>query len=365
MNFRSLMIVLAMCFCMTVNYCCVSSDANSISKELKSMEKGISLPYHHVLIDYVRQYEQKTMPELFIRFDTIFEKELQDRGMPLELKYLPLSLTEMKPDYEKDDRCGIWALPTLVGLHYGLTIDESHDERFSIEASTKAALDYLSDLYQKYDDWWYSILAFSNSPNSVQHAISHGDKKLQLWDFYDQKLIPDPNIICNLIACVYVYHDYEPIQTNVEDYASINFTHPINIKLLAQRTGVSIEKIRTLNPVFRSSTLTPLKGYQLVLPKKVEKDFPTFEQKLYDESAEVDTIEIMETPEKPVNEDCTQQDNKQQEKKNEKIVKHKVKKGETLSHIAQKHHVTIDALIDWNHLENDLIRDGQELIIKQ
>lgn len=287
-----------MCFCMTANYCCVSSDANSISKELETMEKGIPLPYHHVLIERVNQYEKKALPELFTSLDTLFEKELQKRGIPLELKYLPISLTEMNPNFQKGDRCGLWALPTLVGLHYGLIINESQDERFSVEASTRAALDYLSDLYQKYNDWWYSILAFSNSPNSVQHAISHCNTQPQLWDFYDQKLIPDTKVISDLIACVYVYHDNEP--TTLTHVASTNVKKAI----------------------------------------------------------------IKETPKTTIEENQAQT-NQQLEEQNENIEKHMVKKGETLSHIAQKHHVDVKSLMEWNHLESDLILDGQELIIKK
>ena len=51
--------------------------------------------------------------------------------------------------------------------------------------------------------------------------------------------------------------------------------------------------------------------------------------------------------------------------KKEKIVTHKVKLGETLTSIAKKHHVTITELVEWNHLESDFIREGQELIIKK
>ena len=43
--------------------------------------------------------------------------------------------------------------------------------------------------------------------------------------------------------------------------------------------------------------------------------------------------------------------------------KYKVKKGNTLSHIAQRYHVTVSELMEWNHLETDLIQEGQELYI--
>ena len=44
---------------------------------------------------------------------------------------------------------------------------------------------------------------------------------------------------------------------------------------------------------------------------------------------------------------------------------HIIKKGETLSGIAVKHHVTVEELMEWNHLENDKIFEGNTLIIKK
>lgn len=42
---------------------------------------------------------------------------------------------------------------------------------------------------------------------------------------------------------------------------------------------------------------------------------------------------------------------------------HKIKKGETLSHIAAKYHTTVAKLKKWNHLRSDFIREGQKLKI--
>ncbi len=42
---------------------------------------------------------------------------------------------------------------------------------------------------------------------------------------------------------------------------------------------------------------------------------------------------------------------------------HKVKKGQTLSHIAVKYHVSVAKIKKWNHLRSDFIREGQKLKI--
>ena len=95
MNVRALVIVLSLVFCMTVNNCCVSSDANAISKELKTMEKEVPLPYHQDLLIFMERYRDKALPEAFIKYESFIETELQQRSIPLEMKYLPISLSEM------------------------------------------------------------------------------------------------------------------------------------------------------------------------------------------------------------------------------------------------------------------------------
>ena len=43
---------------------------------------------------------------------------------------------------------------------------------------------------------------------------------------------------------------------------------------------------------------------------------------------------------------------------------HKVKKGETLSHLARRYHTTVAKIQKWNHLKSpDYIREGQRLKI--
>jgi membrane-bound lytic murein transglycosylase D len=191
--------------------------------------------------------------------------------------------------------------------------------------------------------------------------VEHGNT-WSLWDLYENRLVPHPEVICNYIACVFAYHDHvAKVQPSEED-SLIDFSQPISVQLLAQETNLSVEQIKTMNPVFRSDVLVPLEGYSLALPPENVKVFTTIEQKLYEETAKATPI-VEKKVEKPVIKEKPQE--KAPLPKKEKIVTHKVKLGETLTSIAKKHHVTITELVEWNHLESDFIREGQELIIKK
>ena len=310
MKVRVLAIVLVGVFCLAANNCCVSSDADAITKQLQKLEKTIPLPYNDALIKGISHYESVGVSGLFVEKEAFLEAELQRRNMPLELKYLPVALTDMRSEYKSGDCCGVWALPTLVALRYGLDVDENTDERLSVEASTQASLDYLLELFQQYGDWWMSIMAFTNSPNSLERAVVQSDKFLDLWDFYDQNLLPNSMVIRNFIACDYVYNTYTPEQKS-EALAKFKESEA---KRVANETKIVEEK-------------------PTVKPESTSKS----ETKAKEKSA----------------------------KPKESFTNYTVKKGDTLSKIAKKYNVSVANLKKWNNLKNDMIREGQKLKIKK
>ena len=330
MKFKALIILWSCIFCLAANNCCVSSGSDETAKELKSMEKDIPLPYHDALDKKMKQLADKSLPETFTRYQAFVDTALVQRGMPLELRYLPYALSGLKADYQYGDRCGYWALPSLVGMRYGLQIDERHDERLSVEASTLAALNYLNDLHNKYNDWWYSILAYANSPTSLSHALIHQGSEPELWDFYEQNLMPDTDVIPDFIACVYQGKQ-----------GKLNFT------------AKAVEPVETPNTKAVEPVETP--------NAKVVEPVETPNTKVVEpvETPNAKAVEPVETP--------------AQQKKTSDLApstspgtkNYKIKKGDTLWGIANKHHVTVDDLMKWNNLKNDKIREGQTLIIKK
>ena len=125
MKFKVLFIIWSCIFCLAANNCCVSSGSDSLAMELKSLEKDIPLPYHNALDKTVKQLSGKSLPMTFTKYEAFVDTALVQRGMPLELRYLPYALSGMKANYSYGDRCGYWALPSLIAMHYGLAIDES------------------------------------------------------------------------------------------------------------------------------------------------------------------------------------------------------------------------------------------------
>lgn len=309
MRFRMLFIIWTCLFCLATHNCCVSSDSDKLTQGLKKTEKSIPLPYHEGLEKSVLRYASKPLSNQFLTYSAIIDTALSQRNMPPELRYLPLALSEMRCNYSEGDRCGVWQLPSLTAMHYGLTIDETHDERSDVEASTYAALDCLNELYQKYGDWWYSILAYTNSPVALQHALIHHGETPELWDFREQNLLPNTEVISNFIACVYLGDEGRLKFGKVAD--------PVITKVPELVEGPAI---RTKDTTTKDST----------------------------------TINKQANNKKTTSPST-----------NSRTQKHTVKKGDNLTKIAARYQVKVSDLMDWNNLKSDKILEGQTLIIKK
>ena len=317
MRFRMLFIIWTCLFCLAAHNCCVSSDSDKLTQGLKKTEKSIPLPYHEGLEKTVLNYTSTPFSNQFLTYSAFIDTALSQRNMPSELRYLPLALSGMRRNYCQGDRCGVWQLPTLTALHYGLIIDGTRDERTDVEASTNAALDCLNELYQKYGDWWHSILAYTNSPVALQHALIRHGETPELWDFKEQNLLPNTDVIPNFIACVYL-----------GDEGQLKFgeiPNPIIAKVPDTIGGPDTktnDTAKVLEPVER--------------PTKIVKDTTNNKKTGPSTSSGI-----------------------------AKTKKYTVKKGDNLTRIAAKHHVTISDLMKWNNLKNDKIFEGQTLIIKK
>ena len=325
MKFKVLFIIWTSIFCLAVNNCCVSSDSDKVIEGLKKWEKTIPLPYHDGLERTINLFANKSLSDNFVTYSTMIDTALMHRNMPLELKYLPLALSGMRRNYCQGDRCGIWQLPTLTALHYGLTIDGTRDERTDVEASTNAALDCLNELYQKYGDWWHSILAYTNSPVALQHALIRHGETPELWDFKEQNLLPNTEVIPNFIACVYLGDEGQLKFGEVADPVIAKVPEPVE-----RPTTTMKDTTKALEPAVAEQ------GRSVERPTTIVKD--TTNNKKPGPSTSSGTA---------------------------KTKKYTDKKGDNLTRIAAKHHVTISDLMKWNNLKNDKIFEGQTLIIKK
>lgn len=334
-------------------------DATKVRVRLSKIEKDLPLPYNDALLSDIKTYMSKQLPTEFSTYSSMIEEAIGELGLPPEFLYFPMALTEMNSNHLQDGRAGLWDLPTLVALRYGLTVDENHDERFSVEASTQAALLYLKDLHTTFGDWWSCILAYANSPATLNNARArHAELGNDPWAYYELGCLPNINIIGNLIACYFVYSDdVKTVARPTEAYVECSFSQPISVAAISAKTGVSKQTILNLNPIFRSDPFTPFESYRIRLPQSAGQAFEQNKTAIYNETAQAKAKKEEEQQQ------VAQAEKQKAKAKAAEYITYTVKSGDYLGKIAKKHNVTVKDLKKWNKLKNDFIREGQKLKI--
>lgn len=110
--------------------------------------------------------------KILVSFLLMMLSTLGVQGRPIneaDTLQMPEKIMNLPKEVMEGDRAGLWGLPTLVALRYGLTVDDILDERFDDDACQQAAIQYLTDLYAEFDDWDLVYYAYLYSPAYVRN----------------------------------------------------------------------------------------------------------------------------------------------------------------------------------------------------
>ncbi len=259
--------------------------------------------------------------------------------------YLPLLLSGLNTNYvAKDGRSGMWALDYLTARKYHLRVDTLVDERLGADFTTDAALKYMVHLSISYDnDYALMIDAYRSGAPYVntllqQKGDSLADSSQSFFKFmaYTKSVIESCRIDNQLNNYFDIFGQHE----------SIFFTDNIRIKGLAEVLGSSLSDLQMRNPVYTGKTIeASYRKIPFTLTKAEAAKYIVLKDSVAKwQPAEADAIS------NTVNE--------------KEWYCHKVKKGESLGSIADKHHTTVRKIKSWNHLMSDKLHIGQQLIIK-
>src|SRR5579859_1129640 len=112
---------------------------------------------------------------------TVIDSVLTRYHLPLELKYLAVIESELKPTaVSRVGAKGTWQLMRGTAHELGLKVNRQTDERKDLAKSTRAAAKYLRDLHREFKDWLLVLAAYNGGPVPVYRAI-HRAHSRNFW----------------------------------------------------------------------------------------------------------------------------------------------------------------------------------------
>jgi membrane-bound lytic murein transglycosylase D len=285
---------------------------------------------------HIEQILQRGEPYLFYILSRV-----EERGMPAELALLPVIESAFDPFASSPaGAAGIWQFMPATAKYVGLRQDWWVDDRRDIIAATDAALDYLSKLQQRFDgDWLLALAAYNAGSARVNKAIrlnrSQG-KPVDFWHLplpeetrgYVPKLIALRAIISNPKA----HNITLPTLPNTPYFTAVDTGGQLDLQVAARLTGTSMDELQRLNPGLTRSITPPASTHTLLIPR-------TSELRFRERLAWLPANQRVQS------------------------VKYRVRRGDTLSAIAQNSRTTVARLRQINHLESTRIFAGKLLVV--
>jgi len=179
---------------------------------------------------------------------------------------------------------GPWQFMKATALENGLHHDWYIDERSDPEKATIAAAKYLKTLNKLFDgDWNLVLAAYNGGLGRVQRAVKRSGTD-DFWELsHSSKYLPKetreyvPLILAAIIVAKNpAQYGFDIVAHDPIAYDKVNVPRAIDLRRVAEWTGTSIDEIQALNPQLRRWT-TPIKypTFELKVPAGTGDKFQT------------------------------------------------------------------------------------------
>ena len=338
-------------------------------------------------------------------------EEVERRGMPSEIALLPMIESAFNPGaYSRSRASGIWQFISSTGKKYGMQQNWWYDGRRDVINATNGALDYLQSLHDMFGAWDLALAAYNCGEGAVQRAQAHNRKHGLPTNYASLKLLKETrNYVPKLLAIKNIIADPARFSLALQDipnepyFASVATGKHIDVKLAAKLADISEEEFVALNPahnrpvmlqdsndlillpvdkvdIFRTNLESydkPLVSWQSYQPKKgerLDKLAPRFGLSLENLKSvngltAHGNISTGQTLLVPLNGEETENEFEAfnmhlAADDRTRSVRHIVRRGETLSSIAHRYHVSVNRLTQLNG-QVKILRIGQSIAVAQ
>ena len=299
----------------------------------------------------------------------MFEESLAKQNVPLEIKYLSIVESALNPKaVSRVGATGLWQFMYQTGLEYNLKVDSYVDERSDPIKSSKAATQYMTNMYRIFGDWELVLASYNSGAGNVAKAIRRSGGQQNYWNI--RKYLPKETqgYVPAFLATMYIYeyhkeHGIVPNRALIKHFETdtVMVKREMSFKQIADLMNVPVSQIQLLNPIYKMNVVPfyPNKPHFLRLPKEKIGVFTSNEDKIY---AYIDFERTkIEMPNLTQNTRLASNDTTSKYSTKTKI--HTVGRGESLGLISNKYGVAVSDLKRWNNLKKNSLNYGAKLKI--
>jgi len=210
------------------------------------------------------------------RYFPMMQKILSSQGLPKELAAMSAVESSFSSHAVSHAHAvGYWQFIRSTGLDFGLRINHWIDERRDFEKSTRAAGLYLSKLYKEFDDWLLAMSAYNMGEKRLRFLIKQYDSQ-NFWTLYKKPNFPRetalyiPKILASSHLLKYPsnYGLTEFVILTPYEYDTFYSPGGLNLKELAENTGLSLKKLKQLNPDLKTGEIPKsIASHPIRIPK--------------------------------------------------------------------------------------------------
>ena len=374
------------------NDCNLKDENVSYPKEvyierLSRLPNVMEMPYNDIVQKFIDRYTGRLRHSVSYMlgasnfYTPIFEEALEAYGLPLELKYLPVIESALNPQATSHaGAAGLWQFMVATGKQYGLEINSLIDERRDPIKSSYAAAQYLKDLYKIFGDWNLVIAAYNCGPENINKAIHRAGGNSDYWKIYpylprETRGYVPAFIAANYVMNYYCEHNICPMRTKLPAKSdTIIVSKDVHLKQIAEVCGIDIDELRTLNPQYRRDIVNGNNKPSIIrLPATATNTFIANEDSIFNYKTETlltrrSLVEVASSSSSSYTRksSSTKRKNYTRKKRTRRSRPKRVtiRKGDTLSEIAERNHTTVKKLRQLNGIKGNNIRAGKKIRVR-
>lgn len=270
------------------------------------------------------------------RYTPMIREELAALGLPPELQWLPIVESGFKPRaFSWAAAAGMWQFIYDTGKRYGLQRSGWVDDRFDPIKATPAALSYLGDLYTMFDDWFLAMAAYNCGEYRVLREINRTGNR----DYWTMRLPRETrNYVPKFLAVLHILENPEKYGVELPEtydphlFEEVRIGKSVALQDVAELLAMPQDDLKALNTDIRFG-VTPPTGFSLRVPLGTGSTL----------LGGLDKLPVSDFKPPP------------------DVGRYRVRRGDTLGHIARRFRTSVSRLRSMNRIRGSLIRVGQVL----